>query len=64
MDVIGVLTIVVPTLYMLFGPAQTYLETRALKGARIYPWAVSLGTIALLLFLLVVPRLAASVRGR
>lgn len=64
MDVIGVLSIIVPTLYLLWGPAQTYFEARSLRGSRVYAWGVALGIVILLLSLTTIPRLASSIRER
>lgn len=57
-DALIVLPIIVPTLYLAFGPARLLLSQSQYRFASAYPWAVC-GILALLLAsLLVVPRLS------
>jgi hypothetical protein len=57
-DVLALMVIVLPTIYLLFGPAQKYFSHRQWGGGRLYAWAVTGITILLLLFLAVVPSIA------
>lgn len=55
MDVIVILAILVPTLYMLFGPCQKYFDSAGLKGGRAYAWVLSVMIVSLLLSLGLLP---------
>jgi type IV secretory pathway VirB2 component (pilin) len=57
-DTIAVLAIVIPTLYLLFGPAQEVFQLRHWKGAKVYAWGISILLALLLCSLAVIPRLA------
>jgi hypothetical protein len=57
-DVIATAVIVIPTLYVLYGPAQEYFRERAWSWGRLYAVTVSLILISLLLSLLAVPMIA------
>jgi hypothetical protein len=57
-DIIVSAVIVVPTIYLLFGPAQTYLTSRSSNWGRAYALGVSTILILVLLSLAVVPKLA------
>jgi hypothetical protein len=58
-DVIAVGAIVIPTLYLLFGPAQEFCRTKGWDWGRKYAWSVCILLLLLLLSLTVVPRIAA-----
>lgn len=58
-DVIASAVIVIPTIYMLFGPAQQVFAQRQWVGARAYAWSVSVLIVLLLCSLTVIPRIAA-----
>jgi hypothetical protein len=57
-DAIACAVIVVPTIYLLFGPSREYFQLKQWKGGQAYAWAVSALTILLLLSLTVIPKLA------
>jgi hypothetical protein len=59
LDIIAVTVIVLPTLYLLFGPAREYCRTKQWRWATIYAWAVSIMLVGLLLSLAVIPKIAA-----
>lgn len=66
-DVIACAVIVLPTIYILFGPAQEYFRTANWPGGRFFAWGISTLLIALLCSLAAVPRLAAlgaPIRGK
>jgi type IV secretory pathway VirB2 component (pilin) len=57
-DVIAVLVIVVPTAYLLFGPAQEFFRERGWRWGRAYAWSAA-AVLGLLLGLLpFIPRIA------
>ena len=58
-DIIASAAIVVPTVYLLFGPARQVLITRKWRGARLYAWLVAALIILSLCSLAVIPKLAA-----
>ena len=58
-DAIAVLAIVVPTLYLLFGPAQEIFQLHQWKRSKLYAWSVSIMLVLLLCSLAVIPRIAA-----
>jgi hypothetical protein len=58
-DAVAVLAIVIPTLYLLFGPAQDFFHQQKWKHARLFAWSISILLVLLLCFLAVIPRLAA-----
>ncbi|MGI8837485.1 MAG: hypothetical protein ACR2H4_12735 [Pyrinomonadaceae bacterium] len=58
LDVIAVGVIVIPTLYLLFGPAQELCQTKGWGWARIYAWSVSMILFLLLVSLVAIPKIA------
>jgi hypothetical protein len=58
-DIIATTAIVVPTIYLLFGPAKHYFKSRSWRGVNFYAFGVSSLMILLLLSLTVIPKLAA-----
>jgi hypothetical protein len=59
LDAIAVSVIVIPTFYLLFGPAQEFCQTKGWGWGRKYAWSVSVVLLLLLLSLTVIPRLSA-----
>jgi len=57
-DLIITLAIVLPTIYILFGPTQQFFRLRQWKGGKVYAWCVSVLTILLLCSLAVIPKIA------
>jgi hypothetical protein len=57
-DLIISLAIVLPTMYILFGPAQQFFRLRLWKGGQVYAWCVSVLIILLLCSLAVIPKIA------
>ena len=57
-DAVASAVIVVPTVYMLFGPARSYFELRQWRGGKLYAWGVTIVLVLLLCFLTAIPRLA------
>jgi len=58
-DIIASAVIVIPTIYLLFGPAQRFFKENGWKGRRTYAWSVSIILILLLSLLAVIPKIAA-----
>ena len=58
LDAIVSSVIVIPTIYVLFGPSQEFFHDRQWPGARVYAWMVSALIAFLLCSLAVVPRIA------
>jgi hypothetical protein len=58
-DIIASAAIVVPTVYLLFGPARQVFITRKWRGAKLYAWLVAALLILSLCSLAVIPKLAA-----
>jgi len=58
-DAIASAVIVVPTLYLLFGPAQQVFASRGWRGARLYAWLASGLLILSLCSLAAIPKIAA-----
>jgi hypothetical protein len=58
-DAIASAVIVVPTIYLLFGPSLGFFRERGWKGGKAYAYTVSTLMILLLLSLTVIPRIAA-----
>lgn len=56
-DGIGCLAILVPTVYLLFGPSQAYFAHRRWRGAKIYSWGILALIAGQLLCLAVFPLL-------
>lgn len=57
-DMIACAVIVIPTVYLLFGPARQFFQLRQWKGERIFAWGVSMLLVLLLCFLALIPRIA------
>jgi hypothetical protein len=57
-DAIAVAVIVLPTVYLLFGPAQEFCQTKGWDWGRKYAWSVCIILLLLLLSLSVIPRIA------
>ena len=57
-DLIACAVIVVPTLYLLFGPAYEFFQLRNWKGGKLYAWIVSIILLSLLLSLTIIPKIA------
>jgi hypothetical protein len=57
-DAIAFTVIIIPTVYLLFGPARRYFQLHQWRGERVYAWGVIAVIILLLCFLAVVPQIA------
>jgi hypothetical protein len=57
-DLIISLAIVLPTLYILFGPTQQFFRLRQWSGGKVYAWCVSVLIILLFCSLAVIPKIA------
>lgn len=57
-DFIAILVVVVPTIYMLFGPVQEFFATKQWRGGKAYAWGVLIGIGFLLSLLPFIPKLA------
>ena len=58
-DLFAILIVIVTTAYLLFGPAKKVFLSRSWPAHRVYSWAILLSTIGLLLFLTLIPAIAA-----
>ena len=58
-DLFATLIIVVITVYLLFGPAHNVFKSKNWPAHRLYSWLILLLTVGLLLFLPLIPKLAA-----
>ncbi len=58
LDVIAVSVIVMPTFYLLFGPAQEFCRSKGWRWSRTYAWSVSVVLLVLLFSLAAIPRIA------
>jgi hypothetical protein len=57
-DFLVILVIFVPTVYLLFGPAQDYFSLKLWRGAKLYAWAVSIIFVLILSCLPFIPKIA------
>jgi len=57
-DVITILVILLPTTYLLFGPAQEFFILNMWRGRKVYAWGVSIAIVFFLCSLLFIPRIA------
>lgn len=57
-DIILFLVIIVPTIYLLFGPAWEYFELRKWRAKRLYSWGLLASIMLLLGLLAAIPRIA------
>lgn len=57
-DAIIFVVIIIPTVYLLRGPAREYFQLRQWRGEKIYAWGVLAGIVLLLCFLAVIPQIA------
>jgi hypothetical protein len=57
-DLIGLTVIVIPTICILFGPAQQFFRHRHWKCGKLYAWSVSVLLLTLLCFLTIIPKIA------
>lgn len=57
-DVLASAVILVPTLYLLFGPAQQFFQQSGWRWGKLYAWALSAILILLLASLAVIPKIA------
>jgi hypothetical protein len=57
-DVLASAVIVVPTLYLLFGPAQQFFLQRGWRWGKLYAWTISAILLILLASLVVIPKIA------
>src|SRR5205085_164347 len=57
-DFLVILVIFVPTVYLLFGPAQEYFNLKLWRGAKLYAWGVSITFVLLLGCLPFIPKIA------
>jgi hypothetical protein len=57
-DLIAVAVIVIPTIYLLFVPAQQYFQSHQWKFGKFYAWIVSGLIVALLCSLIFIPKIA------
>lgn len=58
MDCVAILVVIVPTIYLLFGPAQEFFAAKQWRGGRAYAWGVLIGLGFLLGCLPFVPKIA------
>ena len=58
-DVFATLIVLVTTAYLLFGPAKSVFNSRRWPAHRAYAWSILLATVGLLLFLTLIPGIAA-----
>jgi hypothetical protein len=58
-DIFATLIVVVITAYLLFGPARAVFKLKKWPAYRFYSWLILLSTVGLLLFLPLIPKLAA-----
>lgn len=58
LDVVAVSVIVIPTFYLLFGPAQEFCRSNGWRWSRIYAWSVSVALLVLLFSLAAIPKIA------
>lgn len=58
-DLMAILVILLPTAYLLFGPAQEFFIFKQWRGHKAYACGVSVAIVFLLCFLLFIPRIAA-----
>jgi len=57
-DFIAVLIVIIPTIYLLFGPAQDVFIDKRWRGGRAYAWGVITVTSLLLCLLPAIPKIA------
>ena len=57
-DFIAILVIVIPTIYLLFGPAQDYFSLKQWRRGRVYAWGVLITLVLCLCFLPFIPTIA------
>lgn len=57
-DVIICLVIVLPTVYLLFGPAQQFFKLHHWKGGEMYAWTITILMVLLLCSLAVIPQIS------
>lgn len=57
-DLIAIMVIVIPTLYLLFGPAQQFFQHQQWKGGKVYAWAITVLILILICSLAVIPSIA------
>ena len=57
-DIFAVTVIVIPTIYLLFGPAKQYFKSAQWRGGNLYAWGITAVLFALLLSLLAIPKIA------
>jgi hypothetical protein len=57
-DTITFAVIIIPTAYLLLGPAREYFQLRQWRGQKVYAWGVIAVIILLLCFLAVIPQIA------
>lgn len=57
-DFIAILVVIVPTIYLLFGPAQEYFAVKGWPGGKAYKWGIIIAVGFLLGSLLFIPKIA------
>jgi type IV secretory pathway VirB2 component (pilin) len=57
-DVIAIMVIVIPTIYLLFGPAQQFFQHRQWRGRKVYAWTITALILILISSLAVIPSVA------
>ena len=57
-DFFAVIVIVVPTLYLLFGPSRQFFQIKQWKGGNLYAWSTTALLCLLLASLLIIPTVA------
>lgn len=57
-DILAVAVIVIPTIFILFGPARAYFVKNKLRGARLYAWSMTSLLFIPLISLSIIPTLA------
>jgi hypothetical protein len=58
LDMVACAVVVIPTAYLLFGPAQQVFQLRQWRGGKIFAWGVFTLLILLLCSLAIIPRIA------
>ena len=57
-DLFAVAVIVIPTIYLLFGPSRQFFQIRDWKGGGVYAWSLTVLLALLLSSLLIIPTIA------
>lgn len=57
-DGLAFLVIVIPTLYVLYGPCKAYFQHRDWNGGSLYAWSITIILILLLSSLIIIPKIS------